>query len=409
MKRDQDGNSFWRQGTMQTRRLVISGTLGLAGLSLAALTLSRAEEKPPAAPPLQQVTVAPVPEREIAEWDEFTGRLEAVDQVEIRPRVSGYIRRVTFTEGREVRKGEVLFEIDPRPYQAELARAEAELERAKSAAALAASDVQRAQTLVKAQAISREEYDSRTSAEAQGGAGVKAAEAAVQTARLNLDWTRVRSPISGRVSNALVTSGNLVQPGPPATLLTTVVSLDPMYVYFDSDEQTYLRYAGRARHGSNWRTAKLPVYLGLANEDGFPHEGQLDFVDNQIDPNTGTIRTRAVFSNKSRALTPGLFARVKLVGEHTRKALLVRDAAIGTDQDRKFVLVVGQGDTLAYRPVVPGRLVDGLRIIDSGLQPGEHVVVNGLMRVRPGMKVAPQLAEMTAADSAVPASAGQEQ
>jgi RND family efflux transporter MFP subunit len=395
---------------MRTRQIVLTGALGVVTLSLAALSLNRrADEKAPAAPPLQTVTVAPVPEREISEWDEFTGRLEAVDQVEIRPRVSGYIKRVTFTEGREVKKGEVLFEIDPRPYQAELARAEAELERAKSAASLAASDVQRAQTLVKAQAISREEYDSRTSAEAQGGAGVKAAEAAVQTARLNLEWTRVRSPINGRVSNALVTSGNLVEAGPPATLLTTVVSLDPMYVYFDSDEQTYLRYAGRARHGSNWRTAKLPVYLGLANEDGFPHEGQLDFVDNQIDPNTGTIRTRAVFSNASRALTPGLFARVKLVGDHKRKALLVRDAAIGTDQDRKFVLVVGQGDTLAYRPVVPGRLVDGLRIIDSGLQPGEHVVVNGLMRVRPGMKVAPQLAEMTAADSsAAPASAGQE-
>ena len=394
---------------MRTRQIVLTGALGVVTVSLAALSLNRrADEKAPAAP-LQTVTVAPVPEREISEWDEFTGRLEAVDQVEIRPRVSGYIKRVAFTEGREVKKGEVLFEIDPRPYQAELARAEAELERAKSAAALAASDVQRAQTLVKAQAISREEYDSRTSAEAQGGAGVKAAEAAVQTARLNLEWTRVRSPINGRVSNALVTSGNLVEAGPPATLLTTVVSLDPMYVYFDSDEQTYLRYAGRARHGSNWRTAKLPVYLGLANEDGFPHEGQLDFVDNQIDPNTGTIRTRAVFSNTLRALTPGLFARVKLVGDHKRKALLVRDAAIGTDQDRKFVLVVGQGDTLAYRPVVPGRLVDGLRIIDSGLQPGEHVVVNGLMRVRPGMKVAPQLAEMTAADSsAAPASQGQE-
>ena len=393
---------------MQTRRLVLIGTLGVAGLSLAALTLtSRADDKPPAAPPLQTVTVAPVPEREVSEWDEFTGRLQAVDQVEIRPRVSGYIRRVTFTEGREVKKGEVLFEIDPRPYQAELARAQAELERAKSAAALAASDVQRAQNLVKAQAISREEYDSRTSAEAQGGASVKAAEAAVETARLNLDWTRVRSPISGRLSNALVTAGNLVAAGPPATLLTTVVSLDPMYVYFDSDEQTYLRYAGRARsNGAYWRTAKLPVYLGLANEDGYPHEGQLDFVDNQIDPNTGTIRTRAVFSNKSRALTPGLFARVKLVGDHKRKALLVRDAAIGTDQDRKFVLVVGPGDTLTYRPVVPGRLVEGLRIIDSGVQPGERVVVNGLMRVRPGMKVAPTLTEMTAADSVSPA-AGQ--
>src|SRR5215213_5194649 len=370
---------------MQTRRIVLTGTLGLVVISLAALSLnSRAEDKAPAAPPLQTVTVAPVPEREVSEWDEFTGRLQAVDQVEIRPRVSGYIQRVTFTEGREVRKGEVLFEIDPRPYQAELARAQAELERAKSAAALAASDVQRAQNLVKAQAISREEYDSRNSAEAQGGASVKAAEAAVETARLNLEWTRVRSPISGRLSNALVTPGNLVEAGPPATLLTTVVSLDPMYVYFDSDEQTYLRYAGRAgSNGANWRTAKLPVYLGLANEDGYPHEGQLDFVDNQIDPNTGTIRTRAVFSNKSRALTPGLFARVKLVGTQKKKALLVRDAAIGTDQDRKFVLVVGPGDTLTYRPVVPGRLTDGLRIVSSGLKPGERIVVNGLMRVRP--------------------------
>jgi membrane fusion protein, multidrug efflux system len=395
---------------MRSRRKVLIGALGIAGLSVAALTLnSRAEDKAPAAPPLQAVTVAPVPEREISDWDEFTGRLEAVDQVEIRPRVSGYIQRVTFTEGREVRKGEVLFEIDPRPYQAELARAQAELDRAKSAASLAASDVQRAQNLVKAQAISREEYDSRTSAEAQGGASVKAAEAAVETARLNLEWTRVRSPISGRVSNAQVTPGNLVQAGPPATLLTTVVSMDPMYVYFDSDEQTYLRYAGRTRSGgSNWRTARLPVYLGLANEDGFPHEGRLDFVDNQIDPNTGTIRTRAVFSNKSRALTPGLFARVKLVGDHKRKALLVRDAAIGTDQDRKFVLVVGAGDTLAYRPVVLGRLVDGLRIVDSGLQPGEKVVVNGLMRVRPGMKVAPQLAEMTPADSTATQPAAEE-
>ena len=395
---------------MRTRRIVISSGLGVVVISLAALTLnSRAEDKAPAAPPLQAVTVAPVPEREISEWDEFTGRLEAVDQVEIRPRVSGYIQRVTFTEGREVRKGEVLFQIDPRPYQAELARTQAELDRARSAAALAANDVRRADPLVKAQAISREEYDSRTSAEAQGGASVKAAEAAVETARLNLEWTRVRSPISGRVSNALVTPGNLVEAGQPATLLTTVVSLDPMYVYFDSDEQTYLRYAGRARNnGPNWRDGKLVVHLGLANEEGYPHEGRLDFVDNQIDPNTGTIRTRAVFSNKSRALTPGLFARVKLVGDHKRKALLVRDAAIGTDQDRKFVLVLGPGDSLVYRPVVAGRLVDGLRIIDSGLQPNEKVVVNGLMRVRPGMKVAPTLSEMTAADSAAPA-AGQGQ
>lgn len=391
---------------MRTRRLAIPA-LSVAILALGALTL-RGKDEPPAAPPLQQVTVAQVPEREIAEWDEFTGRLEAVDQVEIRPRVSGYIARVTFDEGKEVKKGEVLFEIDPRPYQAELARAEAELERARSAAALAASDVQRAGKLVKAQAISREEYDSRTSAEAQGGATVRAAEAAVETARLNLNWTRVRSPISGRVSNAMVTPGNLVEAGPPATLLTTVVSLDPMYLYFDSDEQTYLRYAGLAKStGTNWRNVRLPVYLGLANEDGYPHEGRLDFVDNQVDPNTGTIRTRAVFSNRSRALTPGLFARVKLVGNHKMRALLVRDAAIGTDQDRKFVLVVGPGDTLAYRPIEPGRLSDGLRIVTSGLKAGDRVVVNGLMRVRPGMKVVPTLTAMVPDSSTAPDSSTQ--
>ncbi len=366
-----------------------------SALLVGVLTLGRSS-KPPAAPPAQAVTVATVLERSITEWDEFTGRLEAVNTVEIRPRVSGYIRRVGFSEGNRVRQGQVLFEIDPRPYQAELARAEAELERARSGAALAEKEVERAGKLVDMQAISREEFDSRTSAEAQGDASVRAAEAAVATARLNLEWTLVRSPIEGRVSRAEVTPGNLVQAGAETTLLTTVVSLDPMYLYFDSDEQTYLRYASRARSsgGTNWRTARLPVYLGLANESGFPHEGRLDFVDNQVDPQSGTIRTRAVFSNRSQALTPGLFARVKLVGTEKKNALLVRDAAIGTDQDRKFVLVVGPGDTLAYRPIVPGRLTDGLRIVTSGLKPGERIVVNGLMRVRPGMKVAPTLTAM---------------
>ena len=388
---------------MLNRRLAVPGALSLAALSLAALTVGRRKE-PPAAPPPQAVTVAAVPQREITEWDEFTGRLEAVDQVEIRSRVTGYIKRIVFDEGKEVKKGEVLFEIDPRPYEADLARAQADLERARSAASLAKSEVQRAGKLVEMQAISREEFDSRTSAEAQGGASVRAAEAAVQTARLNLEWTKVRSPIAGRVSNALVTAGNLVQAGPPAgAVLTTVVSVDSMYLYFDSDEQTYLRYASRARSsgGTNWRTARLPVYLGLANESGFPHEGRLDFVDNQVDPQTGTIRIRAVFSNRSRALTPGLFARVKLVGNQKTDVLLVRDAAIGTDQDRKFVLLLGPGDTLAYRPIVPGRLTDGLRIVTSGLEAGDSVVVNGLMRVRPGMKVAPTATAMVP-DSVTP-------
>ncbi|HUR94087.1 MAG TPA: efflux RND transporter periplasmic adaptor subunit [Gemmatimonadales bacterium] len=353
--------------------------------------------KPPAPPPPPAVTVAPVLERDIAEWDEFSGRLEAVDQVEIRPRVSGYIRRVTFAEGREVRKGEVLFEIDPRPYQADLERAQAQLEQARTAADLAAREVGRAEKLVSVQAISREEFDTRTSAQANGAAAVRAAEAAVATARLNLGWTQVRSPIAGRVSRAEVTEGNLVQAGPPdATLLTTVVSLDSVYLYFDSDEQTYLRYAGRAAAAGDrgWHNARFPVYLGLADETGFPHEGRLDFVDNRIDPASGTIRTRAIFANRDRRFTPGLFARVKLVGSARAPALLVRDAAVGTDQDRKFVLVVGPNDSLVYRPVELGRLTDGLRIVRSGLTAGEKIVVNGLMRVRPGMKVTPTVAAM---------------
>lgn len=374
-----------------------SRSLALSTL-FASLLVAACSSKPPAPPPPPAVSVAPVLHRDISESDEFSGRLEAVDHVEIRPRISGYIRRVSFTEGREVRKGEVLFDIDPRPYQAELDRARAQLEQARTAADLAGKEVARAEKLVNVQAISREEFDSRTSAQANGVAAVRAAEAAVETARLSLEWTKVRSPIAGRVSRAEVTEGNLVQAGPPdATLLTTVVSLDSMYLYFDSDEQTYLRYSARAVAAGTrgWRNAPLPVYLGLANESGFPHEGRLDFVDNRIDPTSGTIRTRAIFSNRDRRFTPGLFARVRLVSSEHAPALLVRDAAIGTDQDRKFVLVLAKGDSLAYRPVEIGRLADdGLRVVRSGVAEGDKVVVNGLMRVRPGMKVSPKLVAM---------------
>jgi multidrug efflux system membrane fusion protein len=380
--------------------LVILGVLPLH------LTLSGCGAKAPPAPPPPAVTVATVPEREITEWDEFTGRLQAVDAVEIRPRVSGYIQRVTFAEGKEVRKGDVLFEIDPRPYRAELARAEAELEQARTAADLAAKEVTRARRLVDVQAISREEFDTRTSAEAKATAAVRAADAAVTNARLSLEWTRVRSPIDGRVSRAEVTAGNLVQAGPPtATLLTTVVSLDPIYAYFDGDEQTYLKYAALARDGSRQssRDTRNPIYLGLANEDGFPHQGYVDFVDNQLNPQAGTIRVRAVFSNKDRLFTPGLFARIKLVGGGRYRATLVPDRAVGTDQDRKFVLVLRPDSTVEYRPVRLGRVVDGLRIVRSGLKPGERIVVNGLQRVRPQMKVAATLAPMTPDSAALAA------
>ena len=370
----------------------------LGVISLSVLGAGCGTEAPPPAP-APAVTVADVPGRDITEWDEFTGRFEAVDAVEIRPRVSGYLRRVSFGEGKEVRKGEVLFEIDPRPYEADLARAEAELERARTGAALAAREVERAQRLVSVQAISREEFDARVSAAAQGGASVRVAEAAVTVARLNLEWTRVRSPISGRVSSAMVTEGNLVQAGPPsATLLTTVVSLDPIYVYFDSDEQTFLKYGALDRAGlrKSSHVAKSPVHLGLASENGeFPHRGYVDFLDNQLDARSGTIRTRAVFSNKDRLFTPGLFARLKLVGSGRYHATLILDSAIGTDQDKKFVLLVKPDSTVDYRPVQLGRLVDGLRIVTAGLAPGDRIVISGLQRVRPGMKVSPTVMAMT--------------
>jgi multidrug efflux system membrane fusion protein len=339
------------------------------------------------------VTVAAVIEREINEWDEFTGRMQAVETVEVRPRVTGYIEKVAFAEGKEVRKGDVLFVIDPRPYRAELARTSANLEAARTRAELAALDLERARVLVAKEAISREEFDLRTSALKESRAAIQAAEAEVTEARLNLEWTEVRSPIEGRVSRAEVTQGNLVQSGASdPTLLTTVVSLDPMYVYFEGDEQTYLKYGQLARTGqrSSSRDVRNPIFLALANEQGFPHEGYVDFVDNQLDPSTGTIRARAVFSNEDRVFTPGLFARLKLIGSGRYKAVLIRDTAVGTDQDKKFVLVLKPDNTVEYRRIEMGRLVDDLRIVTSGLQGGERIVVNGLQRVRSGMKVTPK-------------------
>jgi RND family efflux transporter MFP subunit len=344
-------------------------------------------------------------EKQITEWDEFTGRLEAVDIVEVRPRVSGHIQRVAFTEGKEVRAGDVLFEIDPRPYAAEMARANAERARARSRLSLATSELERAQRLVSAQAISREELDARVSAVAEAKAAVEVAEAAVESARLDLEWTRVRSPIAGRVGHADVTEGNLVQGGVPgAAPLTTVVSVDRMYVAFEADERAFLKYASLSRStagGGGAGGAGAPVRMGLADEPDYPHAGRIDFVDNHVDPTTGTIRVRAVFSNAERRFTPGLFARVRLEAGKPFRATLIPDGAIGTDQDRKFVLVLKPDSTVEYRGVALGRLTEGLRVVDSGVKPGEQIVVNGLQRARPGMKVA----AVAAADSNVVATA----
>lgn len=349
-----------------------------------------------------QVTVAPAIERVVADWDEFTGHFEAVNSVEVRPRVGGFVERVGFVEGAMVHQGDVLFVIDQRPYQAELARAEAVLAQARTRNQLAGVEVERAQKLVNTQAISREELDARTSGRAEGDAAVRAAEAAVRVARLNMDWTVVRAPISGRVGRAEITAGNLVQGGPPSpTLLTTIVSLDPIYVYFDTDEAAYLKYMAASSAGPKGR----PVLIGLANESGFPHEGRLNFVDNRVDGASGTIRARAILPNPNRLFTPGLFARVRLLGSDRHLATMVQDQAIGTDQDRKFVLVLKSDNTVEYRPVTTGRVVEGLRTVQSGLKPGERVVINGLMRVRPGMKVVATNAAMVVAESAAPAPA----
>lgn len=359
------------------------------------------------APQLMEVSVAVVPEREITEWDEYTGRLESVETVEIRPQVSGYLQQVNFEEGRDVRKGDVLFVIDPRPYAAALEQAEAELERTKTAAMLAQTDLERADKLVATRAISQEEFDQRRAALASAQSAVKAAEAAISVARLNLSYTRVTSPINGRVGRAEVTVGNLVSGGltGQATRLTTVVSLSPMYVYFEAAERDYLKYIDLARSGQRplSREHANPVLMALGNDPEFKHQGYMDFVDNRVDPGTGTLLGRAVFPNPDQFLVPGMFVRVRLVGNNKYVGALINDRAILTDQDRRYVLVVGEGDVLEYRAITPGPMVDGLRAVREGLKPGERIIVNGLQRVRPGMPVKPRMVPMEGEAAAAPA------
>jgi multidrug efflux system membrane fusion protein len=339
----------------------------------------------PSGPPAAEVSIAPVVSRNVRQWDDFTGRISAVETVDLRPRVSGYIDRVAYQEGQEVKKGDLLFVIDQRPYQAALAQAQAALERVRSEAALAQTQNARGQALIDAKVISREEFETRHAASTQSNATVRGAEAAVANARLNLQFTEVRAPISGRAGRALITTGNLAQAD--TTLLTTLVSLDPVHVYFESDEQTYLRYNELAREGER-NQSHNPVRVGLANEQGFPHTGTVDFIDNQVDPKTGTIRARAVLANPDRVFTPGLFARVQLEGSAEFKALLIDDKAVITDQDRKFVYVVGADNTAARKDVTLGRMVDGLRVVTSGLAPTDKVVVDGVQKIFfPGMPV----------------------
>lgn len=337
----------------------------------------------PAAPP---VSAAVVIEKPVLETQEFSGRLEAVEEVEIRSRVSGYITAVNFKPGAEVKKGEVLFVIDPRPYQAEADRAGAAASAARARADLARLELQRAERLLLDKAIAQREFDEKAAAQKELDANARAAQAQYEAARLNLAYTRVTAPIDGRVSKAEITLGNLVD---ASAVLTSVVSLERIYASFDGDEQTYLGVGAQ-------RDKEAVVKVGLANEEGFPHEGKLEFVDNQLDARTGSVRMRATLANKDRALAPGLFARVQVGSGEAGKAIVINDRAVGTDQSRKFVVVVGSDGKAEYRPVTLGPVVDGMRVVRSGLKAGEKIVVNGLQRVRPGAPVAPQIVPMDA-------------
>ena len=346
------------------------------------------------------ISAASVVERQITETQEFSGRLEAVERVDIRSRVAGFITSVNFKPGSEVKKGDVLFVIDPRPFQAEASRTEAAFAAATAKADLARIEMNRAAGLLAERAIPQRDFDEKASSLKELDANMRAASAQHAAAQLNLGYSRVHSPIDGRVGKAEITVGNLID---GAAILTSVVSLDRIYASFDGDEDTYLRVGALAHQGKAVR-----VNVGLANETGFPHEGKLEFVDNALDPRTGSVRMRATFANTDNQLAPGLFARVQLVGgnggQQRTTALLINERAIGTDQDRKFVFVVGPGNKAEYRQVQLGQTVDGLRVVRSGLMAGEKIVVNGLQRVRPGAPLAPQMVAMES-DPSAPAAA----
>ena len=360
----------------------------IAGCSDATGKAAEAQTQVQAGPP---VSAAVVVEKPIADTQEFSGRLEAVEHVEIRPRVTGFITAVNFKPGATVRKGEVLFVIDPRPFQAEADRAEAAARSARAKAELARVELARAERLLADKAIAQREYDASASSQKELEANARAAQAQSEAAKLNVAYTRVVSPIDGRVSKAEITLGNLVD---ASSVLTSVVSVERIYASFDGDEDTYLRVRSQAHAGQ-----PVTVRVGLANEEGFPHEGTLEFVDNQLDTRAGSVRMRATFANKDDVMAPGLFARVQIGGGDAKPALLISDRAVGTDQSHKFVFVVDKDGKAEYREVKLGPVVEGLRVVKAGLKPGEKIVVNGLQRVRPGSPITAATVPMVASTS----------
>jgi len=372
------------------------------------LLLTSCAQQPPAAtaPPPPKVTVSQPISRDVVEWEEYTGRLEAMESVEVRARVNGYLQSIHFKNGVSVKQGDLLFVIDPRPYQAELERAKADLGLATARFERTGKDLVRAQMLVRSRAVSEEEVDTKISDQRQAQESVQAARAMVNAAQLNIDFTQVRAPISGRISRNFVSVGNLINGGTTqSTLLTTIVSLDPIYCYFEADERAYLKGMRQSRNGdrTNGRAGKQPVYVGLADEEAFPHQGYIDFVDNRLDQNTGTITGRAVLPNPDLLLVPGLFARVRIPAGGKYKALMLPPEAVGSDLSQQFVFVVDHQNLAQYRKVAMGPIIDGLRIIRDGLQPDDWVIVKGVQRAKTGAKVDPIKQDSAGAQPSPPA------
>jgi membrane fusion protein, multidrug efflux system len=337
--------------------------------------------------PKPSVEVSQPIQREIVEWDEYNGRLEAVEAVEVRARVSGYLNKILFKDGGKVKKNDLLFEIDPRPYSAQLNQAKAEYDQAKSKRELAQGDFQRAKRLLKEQAISEEEYDTRSKNVVQSEAALQSAKAQVELAQLNVDYTQIRSPIDGRISRKLITVGNLVSAD--STLLANIVSIDPIHLFIDADERSVLKYRRLALAGKRESAIdhRVPLEMALIDEQDFPHKGYIDYVDPEINPATGTVRARAVFNNPDELLKPGLFGRVRVPGSGKYSAQLISDKAVGMDQGKKFVMVLAKDNKAEFRPISTGAMHEGLRIVTAGLAQSDQVIVNGLQFVRPGAKV----------------------
>jgi membrane fusion protein, multidrug efflux system len=348
-----------------------------------------------AAPQAMPVAVAVVEAREAATWDEFSGRLEAVERVEIRSRVAGAVNAVHFREGALVKQGDLLITIDPAPFAAEVRRAEALVVAAQARVALTRNELERGQRLFDSRNISQRDLDTRTNAQREAEANLRAAQAELQSARLNLGYTEVRAPVSGRVGRLEITVGNLVAAGPGAPVLTTLVSVHPIYASFNADESVVMRALQAVGEASgNAAVERIPVQMSTVMSNGTPYQGRLQLIDNQVDAKNGTVRVRAVFDNPDGALMPGQFARLRMGRAKTEPALLVNERAVGTDQNKRFVMVVGADSKAEYREVALGASVDGLRVVTSGLKAGERIIVNGLQRVRPGALIAPQAVQM---------------